>query len=381
MTKIYQQIKTENSLKQKKVKAQRLFKLNSATAFRTLVVLGGIFIASSLSVNAKTDIYKTYPNQIILSQVVTAAPNLAQSTKKLVFNDVQGGVASAARSVTLRNTGNADLTIDSIRLSGTDANQFKITQQPTLPITLAAGSSTTVSIAFNPTTIGPMGALLQINTNDPDTPQATVNLRGLGTKGLGGQNEPSLQWILDTYQISLDVGDPNPADNSLPSTNPLGDEVSISQFQKAGTGPVTLEPIAVFAPKSSSGIVARFGYYTSGNPASKTQLFTVPNASYQSLRPSVSGKISFNPGTGNFGFYSIWPFFNNRTIYSEDNLNTFSGAIPHHERVYPLKNPNGTVVPNAYVLATEEHTSVFDYQDIVVIIRNVKPATSPTFQN
>ncbi|MBW4636754.1 MAG: choice-of-anchor D domain-containing protein [Gloeocapsa sp. UFS-A4-WI-NPMV-4B04] len=377
MTKIHHKIETK-----KKIKVQRHFKDNSAIALRALLVLGGIFIVPSLSVDAKTDIYQAHSSQILLSQAVTTnTPNIAQSTKRLVFNDVQGGVASAARSVTLRNTGNANLTIESLRLSGIDANQFKITQQPTLPITLAAGSSTTVSIAFNPTTIGPLEALLQINSNDPDTPQATVSLRGLGTKGLGGQNEPSLQWILDTYQSPINVGDPNPADSSLSTTNPLGDEVSISQFQKAGTGPVTLEPIAVFAPKSSSGIVAKFGYYTSGNPASKTQLFTVPNASYQSLKPSISGTTRFDPGTRNFGFYSIWPLFNNRTIYNEDNLNTFSGAIPHHVRVYPLKNPNGTVVPNAYVLATEEHTSVFDYQDFAVIIRNVKPATTPTFQN
>ena len=381
MTKIHQKIETENFVKGK-VKAKRHFKVNSAIALRTLLGLGGIFIAPSLSVDAKTDIYQTRSSQILLSQAITTnTSNIEQSTKRLVFNDVQGGVASAARSVTLRNTGNANLTINSLRLSGIDANQFKITQKPTLPRTLAADSSTTVSIAFNPTMIGPLGALLQINTNDPDTPQATVTLRGLGTKGLGGQNEPSLKRILDTYQIPLNVGDPNPADSSLPTTNPLGDEVSISQFQKADTGPVTLEPIAVFSLKSTSGIVAKFGYYTSGNPANKTQLFTVPNASYQSLRSSVSGTTRFDPGTRNFGFYSIWPFFDNRTIYSEDNLNTFSGAIPHHVRVYPFKNPNGTVVPNAYVLATEVITTSFDYQDIVVIIRNVKPATSPTFQN
>ena len=378
MSKIHQKIETENFVTGK-VKAFGLFKVNSATALRTLLVLGGIFIAPSLSVDAKTDSYQTHSSRILLSQSVTTnTPNITQSTKRLVFNDVQGGVAIAARSVTLRNTGNANLTINSLRLSGINANQFKIiTQQPTLPRTLAAGRSTTVSIAFNPTTIGPLGALLQINTNDPNTPRATVTLRGLGTKGLGGQNEPSLKWILDTYQIRLNVGDPNPADSSLPTTNPF----SISQFQKAGTGPVTLEPIAVFSLKSTSGIIAKFGYYTSGNPASKTQLFRVPNASYQSLRPSVSGTTRFDPGTRNFGFYSIWPFFDNRTIYSEDNLNTFSGAIPHHVRVYPFKKPNGTVVPNTYVLATEVITTSFDYQDIVVIIRNVKPATSPTFQN
>lgn len=375
MTKIHHKIETK-----KKIKAQRLFKVNSAIALRALLVLGGIFIVPSLSVDAKTDIYQTHSSQILLSQAVTTnTPNIAQSTKRLVFNDVQGGVASAARSVTLRNTGNANLTIESLRLSGIDANQFKITQQPTLPITLAAGSSAIVSIAFNPTTIGPLDALLQINSNDPDTPQATVSLRGLGTLGLGGKNEPSLQWILDTYQSAVNVGDSDPTNNFLSTDTRSGDEVSLPQFQKAGKGPVTIQPIAVFAPKSSSGIVAKFGYYTSGNPASKTQLFTVPNSSYQSLKPSVSGSISFYPGTGNFGFYSIWPVFNNREVYSEDHLNT-SDTTPHQVRVYPLKTANGAIVANAYILATEEHTN-YDYQDIAVIIRNVKPTTTPTFQN
>ena len=43
-----------------------------------------------------------------------------------------------------------------------------------------------------------------------------------------------------------------------------------------------------------------------------------------------------------------------RRLFSEDSLNTFSGAIPHHVRVYPLKTSAGAVVPDAYVEATEE---------------------------
>lgn len=375
MAKILHKTGTESAVKGKKLKAQLPFKLNCGITLKTLLLLSGILITPSLSVNAQTDIYKNNQNQLLLSQAVsTNTPNIAQSTKRLVFNDVQGGAASTSRTVTLRNTGNANLTINSLRVSGINADQFQITQQPTSPVTIAPGSSIIVGVAFNPTTIGPMGALLQIDSNDPDTPQAAVSLRGLGTKGLGGQNEPSLQWILDTYEISNNVGDSDPTTNAIPSTTPLGDEVSLPQFQKAGTGQVTLEPIAVFAPKSSSGIVVKFGYYTSGNAASKKQLFTVPNPSYQSLRPSISGSRTFDPGTGKFGFYSIWPFFNNRTIYSEDNLNTFTGAIPHHVRVYPLKNGDGTVVSNAYVIAIEEATSAFDYQDIVLIVRNVRPA-------
>lgn len=365
------------------MRVQMLLKIERNLVLKTLLLVGIICIDLSLSVQAKTDIYHTHQNQIspLRLAINTSKPNIVRNKTRLIFNNVQGATASAAQTVILKNTGNANLTISSLKLSGINANQFQITQQPNLPITIAAGSSTKVSIAFNPTTIGSKGGSLEIDSNDPDTPQATVNLRGLGTLGLGGKNEPSLQWILNTYQLPINVGDPDPTNNSLPTTTPLGDEVSLPQFQKVGTGSVTVEPIAVFGPQSSLGIVTRFGYYSSGNAASKKQLFTVANASYQSLNPSISGSKSFDPGTGNFGFYSTWPFFNNRTIYSEDKLNTFTGAIPHHVRVYALKNTNGTVVPNAYVVTTEEHISGFDYQDIVVIVRNVKPASTAVLLN
>lgn len=365
------------------MRVQMLLNVERAIVLKALLLLGVTSIEPSLLVQAKTDIHQTRQNQISLLRLAinTSKPNIAQSTTRLVFNDVQGGVASADRAVTLRNVGNANLTIRSLRLSGTNTNQFRITRQPTLPVTIAPGKSTEVSIAFNPTSIGPKGGLLQIQSNDPDTQQATVSLRGLGTKGLEGQNEPSLQWILDTYQSAINVGDPDPTDSSLPKAKRLGNEVSLPQFQKAGTGPVTVEPIAVFAPQSSLGIIARFGYYTSGNAANKNQFFTVPNASYQSLRPSISGSKSFEPGTRNFGFYSIWPRLDNREVYSEDHLNTFTDAIPHHVRVYPLKNANGALEPNAYVLAIEVITATFDYQDLVVIVRNVKPATRAILMN
>lgn len=363
------------------MRVQMLLKTERSLVLKTLLLLGVICIEPSLPVQAKTDIYQTHQNQIspLRLAINTSKPNIVRNKTRLIFNNVQGGTASAAQTVLLKNTGNANLTINSLKLSGINANQFQINQQPTLPITIAAGSSTKVSIAFNPTNIGPKGALLEIDSNDPDTPQATVNLRGLGTLGFAGKNEPSLQWILDTYQNPINVGDSDPTDNFLSKDTLSGDEVSLPQFQKAGTGPVTVQVIAVFAPKSSSGIVAKFGYYTSGDAASKSQLFTVPNASYQSLNPSVSGSKSFDPGTGNFGFYTIWTFFNNRESYSEDHLNN-SDTIPHQVRVYPLKKTDGTVVPNAYVLATEEHTN-YDYQDFVVIVRNVTPASTAVLVN
>ena len=110
----------------------------------------------------------------------------------------------------------------------------------------------------------------------------------------------------------------------------------------------------------------------------KQELFTVPNASAQKLAPTTNGVLTFDPGLTAFGFYSVWPFFGDREVFSENALNTWEPTVAnrHKVRVYPMRDPNGVLVPNTYVIATEEHTSGYDYQDVVYIARNLRPASS-----
>lgn len=304
----------------------------------------------------------------------SANAKISVGSARLIFNDVQGGAPSATQNVNISNTGGAPLSVTGLSFSGPNAGQFQLASPPALPLTIPSGGSVNVGVAFNPSSVGPMGASLDIASSDAATPTVSVVLRGLGALGVGGTSEPSLQWILDTYQIPIQVGDSNPGDSLLPPSPLLGDEVSMDRLQRATAGPVTVEPIGVFGPQSSGGTVAAAGWYVSGNPASKTQLFTVPNSAYQALQPTTSGTLSFDPGAATFGFYSVWPFFSNREVDQEDAFNTWEPTVPnrHKVRVYPLKASNGTVTPNAYVVAFEETTSDYDYQDLVFIVRNVK---------
>jgi hypothetical protein len=300
---------------------------------------------------------------------ITVAPN------RLIYNGVQNAGSTAAQTVSVSNTGTSTLTISALSIGGADAGQFQISNPPTLPASIAPGAALNVGVVFTPTSTGPKGAVLQLTSNDSTTPQVQVTLRGLGTLGLGGTNEPSLQWILDTYQIPVNVGDPDPTNNDLPPTGILGDEVSAQSFQKASTGPVTIQPIAVFGPQSSGGNAANVGWYITGTPSNSTQLFTVPNAAYQSLQPGTSGNLTFDPGATNLGFYAAFPFFTGRISYSEDSLNTWESttANRHKVRVYPLKGITGTVTPDAYIVAFEDTTGSTDYNDVVFIVQNVKP--------
>ena len=304
------------------------------------------------------------------------------SPKRIYDNDVAGGAQGINRLVKIKNSGNGVLTVSDISLSGANPGEFVLSNLPTFPSNINAQDSIVFNVAVNPSTVGIKSAVINIRSNDTLTSNVTVSVRTLGTAGLGGTNEPSLQAILDLYKIPVNVGDDDATTNVINSNTTLqkaailGEEISMQKFVKADSGNVTIEPLAVFGPTSSNPIVG-MGWYQSGNANAKNELFTVlnnPVSNGQTVNVNYSGTLSFDPGTTFFGFYSNWPFFNNRHLYSEDSLNNFSGNIPHHVRVYPFKDSNSVQVPNTYIVAFEEHISGFDFQDLVFIVRNVKTA-------
>jgi hypothetical protein len=297
-------------------------------------------------------------------------------------NDPTGDGVGGTRPVTIRNIGTGALSVTAITLSGTNASQFTLSGLPALPVSIPAGDSISINVGFQPSSTGIKTCSINFASSDTATPNASVAVRGLGTSGTSGSNEPSLQAILDLYQIPIDVGDNNSETTVIHSSATtqkaalLGDEVSIQKFLKAGSGNVTIEPLAVFGPTTANPVFG-WGWYQSGDANTRQQLITVSNSpasNGQTVNPNVAGSLSFDPAAFSFGFYTNWPSLSNRLVYSEDNLNTFSGAVPHHVRVYKYKDTAGNVIPNTYVVAFEETTSALDYQDFVFIVRNVNSA-------
>ncbi|QNF32389.1 choice-of-anchor D domain-containing protein [Adhaeribacter swui] len=324
---------------------------------------------------------KTAQITLLKATAVSAQTGIATvSPTEIIDNDVVGGAAGQNHTITVANTGNSTLQVTGLVLDGVDKSQFQLVGAPTpttaSPVVIAPNSAVTFNVAFNPTSTGVKTAKIVVTSNNNAVKEVT--LKGLGTTGLSGTNEPSLQAVLDVHGIKVNVGDDNKSTNIIHSTNfkapLLGEEVAAQQFIRAEDGPVTIKPLSVFGPQHTGGIVTAFGWYNSGNANAKNELFSVANSSYQTVDVQTTGNLSFDPGSVSFGFYSRWPYFENRHLYSEDALNTFTGAIPHHVRIYPLKNADGTLVENAYIIATEEHVSGYDYQDIVVAVYNVKPA-------
>jgi hypothetical protein len=301
--------------------------------------------------------------------------NISVNKDKFYFNDPIGGAASNSQTVTITNSGNFAMTIPAggLTLSGADAGQFTLVSPPTLPLTIAPGNSSSVQVAFAPSTNGVKIAMLNIQSNDADTPTLTVQLRGLGHPAFQGDGEPPLRQILDLFEIPTNVGFTGlttPYVNTL-----LGEEVPLQTLRKAGPGNITIEPLASFGPASTPDY--RFGWYLPGQSATSTELFTAESLNPaaggddQTVNPIVqSGVTQFDPGTQTFGIYAEFPSQGTRRDFSENALNTWDGSNTRKMRFWPLKDAAGNVVPNAYIVGMEEATNN-DLNDVVVIIRNV----------
>jgi len=92
---------------------------------------------------------------------------------------------SSTQTVTISNTGTADLVISLIETTGVDAGMFIVATGgtnpcPSLTPTIAPGGNCTVNVTFSPTSKAQKTAALSISSNDPDDNPVDVSLSGTG---------------------------------------------------------------------------------------------------------------------------------------------------------------------------------------------------------
>jgi len=104
-------------------------------------------------------------------------PVLSINPVSLTFASQNIGTSSAARIVTLSNTGNGVLNISGIVVSGEYA------KTSTCGATLAAGANCTISVTFTPTASGARIGTMTITSNAATSP-STVSLNGTGVVAL-----------------------------------------------------------------------------------------------------------------------------------------------------------------------------------------------------
>lgn len=114
-------------------------------------------------------------------------PDIAVDPVSLDFGAVLIDQTSITQTVTISNTGEANLYIQSVAITGTSAGMFAVVPGGTCgnaPFTVAPDGSCTVDVSFTPSAAGTQSAALAIQSDDPDAATLQVALSGAGTQAL-----------------------------------------------------------------------------------------------------------------------------------------------------------------------------------------------------
>jgi hypothetical protein len=125
-----------------------------------------------------TDSDTTSPQKITLTGNGLGAGKLNISPKVVSFGPDTVGTP-VTKTLTLKNTGTATLTLTGMTISGTEGGDFK--KSSGCGNTIAVAATCTVDVTFTPTAKGARAGTLSISSNDPynGSPQ-TVSLTGTG---------------------------------------------------------------------------------------------------------------------------------------------------------------------------------------------------------
>lgn len=223
-----------------------------------------------------------------------ARPAVTLSNTSLSFGSQTVGSPSPAQTITLTNTGTADLSLDAVAVSG----DFSATS--TCPGVLAAGAPCTISVVFTPTGEGNRSGALSITSDAPDSPH-TVNLNGIGV----GDN---LTPALELSSISLNFNRQSIGLTSAPQSIIL---------TNSGTAPLTLAGMSIsgdFALSNTCPASLAVGAsctvnvtFTPIQEESRNGTLTIssnaPNSPH-TVALSGSGAASLSFSTGSLGFGS-----------------------------------------------------------------------------
>jgi hypothetical protein len=135
------------------------------------------------------------PTAIGLSGTGVAATELLTfSTNSIAFGSVNDG-SSSTQGVTVTNTGNSNVKITGIAVSGTG---YTLSGAST-PVTLTPTQSTTFSVIFSPTTAGSLPGSVTVTSNATGSP-ATITLSGTGVQQT--THTVGLTWTASTSTVS-----------------------------------------------------------------------------------------------------------------------------------------------------------------------------------
>ena len=146
------------------------------------------------------------------------APTVSIENERLDFGFVGTGTSSAERVATIHNQGPGPLAITSIYFACSISNPGFVTTAPSLPLTLASGEATSVSVKFFPETSGQVSACIAVLDNgfhDGDRGLQVIHLEAVGDPFadivLSGTTSPVAAVPGDTIVYGMTITNAGPA--------------------------------------------------------------------------------------------------------------------------------------------------------------------------
>jgi Abnormal spindle-like microcephaly-assoc'd, ASPM-SPD-2-Hydin/HYDIN/CFA65/VesB-like, Ig-like domain/Cep192 domain 4 len=238
------------------------------------------------------------------------ASQLSLSTSSLKFGNVLVD-GTSTQAVTLKNSGNSDLNISQLAVSGAGFGVSGVA----VPVTLPAGQSVALQATFAPAKSGSATGSVAI-TSDAQTPTSTVSLSGTGMSA--------------TYTMSLTPGSVSFGNLNVGSTtsqtvqlaNTGNSSVTVSQVAASGSG-ISVSGLAApvtIAPAQSVPLTVKFAPTSGGAVAGS---LTVTNSEGINAVAAVTGTgvqagISVTPASASFGSV-VTGSTNSQTIQLKNN--------------------------------------------------------------
>jgi hypothetical protein len=119
------------------------------------------------------------------------------------FGDVEVGT-TVTTIVSMRNSNGSAVTVESIGFQAGGSGDFSLVNAPPTPFDLALNETVEVVVAFSPSDVGYVSAVLQIDSTDWSNPTQEVTFGGTG---VAVQTPPgTIQVILDFFDASVAAG-------------------------------------------------------------------------------------------------------------------------------------------------------------------------------
>ena len=155
-----------------------------------------VFSPSSSGIkNASLEITSDDPDEGVATVVLlgngAGGQDISVDPTNIDFGEIKKGESSSPSVVTIENTGDADLSIISLTISGDNKNDFTIELDggsnpiKEVPATIPAGGNATMTVTFSPSSSGEKSASFEITSDDPNEEVVIITLTGKGKEGGG----------------------------------------------------------------------------------------------------------------------------------------------------------------------------------------------------